>query len=156
MGDKVLSPGGLREIADCTCLRLRRTSRRITQLFDRLFEPTGLTVNQFGLLAHLYAASSQELGPLSIGTLAERMGMDPTTLNRSLKPLIGQSLVAITVTPADRRVRAVRITKKGRTKLFAAVPSWRAAQSRVGDALGSETLANLNGLLDLSTAKLGD
>ena len=76
----------IRAIAQCSCLRLRRTTRRVTQIYDRLLEPAGLTVNQFGLLARLYGANlRREILP--IGTLAERVGMDPTTLNRSLKPL---------------------------------------------------------------------
>src|SRR5882724_8925118 len=76
----------IREVAQCSCLRFRRVTRRITQIYDRLLEPAGLTVNQFGLLARLYGASlRREVLPIS--TLAERVGMDPTTLNRSLKPL---------------------------------------------------------------------
>jgi DNA-binding MarR family transcriptional regulator len=128
----------------------------MTQLYDRLFEPTGLTVSQFGLLAHLYAVSSAERQPLSVGVLAERMGMDPTTLNRNLKPLAAQGLVSVAIAREDRRARAIRITKKGCAKLLAAVPSWRRAQARIREALGSETLADLNGILDLSTAKLAD
>src|SRR5262249_37466964 len=48
--------------------------------------------NQFGLLARLYGARlHQELLPLS--ALAERQGMDPTTLDRSLKPLEAAGLI---------------------------------------------------------------
>ena len=30
------------EIANCTCLRLRRTARRVTQIYDQMLEPAGL------------------------------------------------------------------------------------------------------------------
>jgi DNA-binding MarR family transcriptional regulator len=143
----------IREIAQCTCLRLRRTTRRVTQIYDRLLEPVGLTVNQFGLLARLYGASlRREI--LSIGTLAERVGMDPTTLNRSLKPLEAARLVANATDPADRRVRAVLITEEGIGRLREAVPFWRDAQAQIDKAVGIDTGVALNGLLELSYVRL--
>lgn len=140
-----------RELSACTCLRLRRTTRRVTQIYDHHLEPAGLTVSQFGLLARLHAAGRN----LSIGALAERAGMDPTTLNRNLKPLVTQGLVANAPDPADGRVRTVAITQAGRTKFEAAVPYWRRAQTQVEETLGTEATLALNGLLDLSFAKLG-
>lgn len=142
-----------RELAQCSCLRLRRITRRITHIYDRLLEPAGLTVNQFGLLGRLYGASQRgEL--LAIGALAERVGMDPTTLNRSLKPLERAGLIANTSDPNDRRVRAVTITNAGKKKLLAALPKWREAQTRVDATLGLDTTVALNGLLELSYQKL--
>jgi DNA-binding MarR family transcriptional regulator len=142
-----------REIAQCSCLRLRRITRRITHIYDRLLEPVGLTVNQFGLLGRLYGASQRgEL--LAIGILAERVGMDPTTLNRSLKPLEKAGLIASTDDPNDRRVRAVTITDAGRDKLRAAMPHWRQAQMLIDGSLGLDTTVALNGLLELSYQKL--
>jgi DNA-binding MarR family transcriptional regulator len=143
----------LREIVQCTCLRLRRTTRRVTQIYDRLLEPAGLTVNQFGLLARLYGAKlRREL--LSIGMLADRVGMDPTTLNRSLRPLEAACFIANRTDPGDRRVRAVLITEAGVAKLGEAVPLWRNAQAQIDEALGLDTGVALNGLLELSYARL--
>ena len=142
-----------RELAQCSCLRLRRITRRITHIYDRLLEPSGLTVNQFGLLGRLYGASQRgEL--LAIGALAERVGMDTTTLNRSLKPLERAGLIANTSDPNDRRVRAVTITNAGKKKLLAALPKWREAQTRIDATLGLDTTVALNGLLELSYQKL--
>ena len=143
----------LREIAQCTCLRLRRTTRRVTQIYDRLLKPAGLTVNQFGLLARLYGARLRQ-ETLPIGVLAERVGMDPTTLNRSLKPLQAEGLLSSAVDPTDRRVRAVLITDDGIAKLREAVPLWRKAQAQIDEALSVDTSVALNGLLELSYAKL--
>jgi DNA-binding MarR family transcriptional regulator len=142
-----------REIAQCSCLRLRRLTRRITHIYDRLLEPAGLTVNQFGLLGRLYGASQRgEL--LAIGALAERVGMDPSTLNRSLKPLEKTGLIANTADPDDRRVRAVTITDAGKDKLHAAMPHWRQAQMLIDVSLSLDTTVALNGLLELSYQKL--
>jgi DNA-binding MarR family transcriptional regulator len=132
---------------------LRRTTRRITQIYDRLLEPAGLTVNQFGLLARLYGASLRE-ELLSVSVLAERVGMDPTTLNRSLKPLQAAGLIANGADPADQRIRAVLITEEGTAKLRQAVPLWRQAQALIDEAVGIDTTVALNGLLELSYAKL--
>ena len=111
----------VREVAQCTCLRLRRITRRITQIYDGALEPAGLTVNQFGMLARLYGASLRS-EILPIGTLADRLGMDPTTLNWSLKPLEKEGFIANASDPADKRVRAVLITDTGVEKLRRAVP----------------------------------
>src|SRR5262249_33096693 len=91
---------------------------------------------------------------LSVGTLAERVGMDPTTLNRSLKPLEKMGLIANSSNPNDRRVRAVTITDAGTKKLVAALPKWREAQTRIDTTLGLDATVALNGLLELSYQKL--
>jgi DNA-binding MarR family transcriptional regulator len=132
---------------------LRRITRRVTQLYDRYLEPAGLTVNRFGLLAHLYGASLRG-ERLAISTLAERVGMDPTTLNRSLKPLESAGFVTNGSDPADQRVRAVLITAQGIAKLSEALPQWRKAQVHIDAALGIDAAVALNGLLELSYAKL--
>jgi hypothetical protein len=46
----------IQEISGCTCLRLRRAARQMTQIYDGALEPAGITVNQFGLLAKLHEA----------------------------------------------------------------------------------------------------
>jgi DNA-binding MarR family transcriptional regulator len=89
-----------------------------------------------------------------MGALAERLGMDPTTLNRNLKPLGAQGLVADSADHEDRRVRAVFITTKGVAKLSKAAAFWRRAQTRVEAALGAEASQTLRSLLDLASAKL--
>jgi len=135
--------------AGCTCLRARRTTRKLTQIYDRALAPAGLTVNQFGLLANLDGQAR-----LSIGALADLIGKHPSTLNRDLEPLEAQGLVADAADPADRRVRAVVLTRKGRAKLRKALPFWRRAQTQIEEALGVETTLALNGLLDLTSVKL--
>jgi DNA-binding MarR family transcriptional regulator len=119
-----------------------------------LLGAAGLTVNQFGLLAQLYGTDVSRSTGLSMGTIAERLGLDPTTLNRNLKPLHLQGLVKDAIDAADRRVRIIRITEKGRRTLERAVPFWRQAQAQVEGTIGNEAIGALNGLLDQSTIKL--
>lgn len=138
----------LQEVMECTCLHIRRTSRLITQVYDHALAAAGLTINQFGLLANLYGVDLVRSTGLSIGALSERLGSDPTTLNRTLKPLTARSLVRDSSSPADGRVRVVRITEKGKRELLKAIPLWRQAQGRVDSTLGTKTRSALNDLLD--------
>jgi hypothetical protein len=61
-----------------------------------------------------------------------------------------QGLVKEAIDAADRRVRIIRITEKGRRRSEQAMPFSRQAQ--VARAMGEEAIAALNGLLDQSTA----
>jgi DNA-binding MarR family transcriptional regulator len=144
----------LREVMGCTCLRVRRTSRRMTQIYDHALAAVGLTINQFGLLANLYGVDLVRGEALSIGAIAERLGADPTTLNRTLKPLKARGLVKDLFDPADGRIRIVRITAKGKRELLAAIPFWREAQAQVEGALGAEATSALNDLLERSDSRL--
>ena len=146
----------IQEVSSCTCLRVRRAARHLTRLYDGALKPVGITANQLGLLAKLLGASKRGQGGLSIGALAERVGMHPSTLNRDLKPLKTLGLVADSADPDDRRMRVLRITKKGESTLRQAVPSWRRAQAQVQDVLGHEVMLSLNALLDLASAKLAE
>jgi DNA-binding MarR family transcriptional regulator len=147
-------PIDLREVSGCTCLRARRIARYLTQAYDGTLAPVALTVNQFGVLAKLYGATRGGQTGVPIGTLADRLGMHPTTLNRDLKPLRAQGLIADAVDAGDRRVRALTITGKGRAKLRKAVPFWRRAQKRLDAALGAAAAHSLNEALDLASARL--
>src|ERR1700691_5961608 len=137
------------EIANCTCLRLRRTARRVTQIYDQMLEPAGLTLAQFSLFAHLYAGEG-----FSVGDLAEALDTDPTTLTRNLKPLIERQLVCVRQDEDDRRRRAIVLTPAGRALLPVAYPLWRKAQAHMAHLLGESETARLNKTLDRSLGKL--
>lgn len=131
----------------CTCFKLRRATRRVTQIYDRHLQPTGLRITQYGLLARLRG------GPLHMTELAERMGMDRTTLTRNLRPL--ERLGYVAVDPGeDRRTRSVLLTDTGRAAASAALPYWREAQAAVRAALGAPLTDDLHGLLDRAFAGL--
>jgi DNA-binding MarR family transcriptional regulator len=147
-------PIDIAEISQCTCLGVRRLARQMTQIYEEIMAPAGLTVGQFGLLAQLYGADLAGQRSVAAGALAERLGTAPTTLSRTLRPLRTQGLIVDDPDPLDRRMRAVRLTDKGRAKLRQTVPAWRRAQRQVNSALGSETATALRGALELSAARL--
>jgi len=144
----------IREVSGCTCQRVRRISRRITQLYDRALAPTGLTINQFSMLANLYGVDRAGSRGLPIGEIADRLGADPTTVNRVLQPLKARGLLKDSTDPRDGRVRLVRITGKGAREFLDAVPHWRRAQAQVETTLGVRAASALNELLDRSADRL--
>ena len=143
-----------REVIGCTCLSLRKTTRRVTQLFDKCLDPVGITSSQFALLANLTLLRANGSNALPVGALAERMGLDPTTLSRSLRILVQRGLLVLLANPVDKRVRAVQITDAGRAKLNESLPYWKQAQTRLDEALSVEARLALNGLLELTFAQL--
>jgi DNA-binding MarR family transcriptional regulator len=132
----------------CTCFRLRRTSRRMTQIYDAHLAAVGLTLTQYSLLAHLV-----RIEPPSIHGLADIMGMDRTTLSRNLKPLLARELV-MQKTCADRRSRRIALTETGEALWGQAKPLWRAAQNEIQQRLGDHDTAELHRLLDDTFARL--
>jgi DNA-binding MarR family transcriptional regulator len=144
------TPGEVRASAPavrgCTCFRLRRLTRRVTQHYDAHLAPAGLRVTQFSLLGMLLGADS-----LTLSELAARMEMDRTTLTRNLGPLQNTGWVQVT-RGQNARSRAVRLSDSGRAAWDRAKPLWRRAQNELNGALGAATMTELHRLLDTSLA----
>lgn len=77
-------------VTGCTCFRLRKLTRRLTQHYDAYLAPTGLRLTQYSLLANLARG-----GPATMSALADLLEMDRTTLTRNLKPLVQSGFVAV-------------------------------------------------------------
>jgi len=120
---KTLVSDARRTIETCAGTNARLAARRITEFMDDRLRATGLSLAQFGLMAHVAAAADD-----TIGALAERMGLDQSTLSRNLRGLERAGLVEIAVVETDLRRRAVWLTETGAQRLEAAMPVWRAAQ----------------------------
>jgi DNA-binding MarR family transcriptional regulator len=142
------------ELAGCVCQSARRMTRQLTQIYDQALAPSGLTGNQFGVLSRLYGAALGGEDGLPLGVLAQRLGKHASTLNRDLKPLEALRLVTMADDAADRRVRTVRITARGRSQLQNAIPRWRKAQAQVREKLGSRATSDLKRALDDASAAL--
>ncbi len=142
-----------REIAGCACLSLRRAGRLATQIYDAHLQPAGLTIGQFGVMTQVYS-NSLSSPPLTMKELSNAIGMDPTTLNRTLKPLEVQGLLSTAPDHRDRRARCIQLTASGQERLVQAIPLWRAADDELRRMLGAETTLALNALLALAGEKL--
>lgn len=134
-------------ITGCTCDRLRKLTRRITQHYDTRLAPAGLRVTQYSLLAHLVSG-----GPTTMSALARLTEMDRTTLTRNLKPLADAGFVEI-APGSDARSRVVSATARGREARSSARELWRRAQDEVNRALGTDQVAALHAMLDGSLGR---
>ena len=125
-------------VESCAGCNIRLAARRITQFLDRELAPTGLGVAQLGLMARVAAAADDTLG-----ALAQRTGLDQSTLSRNLRTLEGQGLVEIAAVETDLRRRTVWLTETGARRLEAALPIWRNAQSLLSERLSPDLARRL-------------
>jgi DNA-binding MarR family transcriptional regulator len=115
----------------CFANQLRTASRAITRHYDAALKPLDLRVSQLSVLA----AVSIGQGNLTIVEIAERLGMDRSTLSRNFDPLERRNLVALG--QEERyRARKVRLTEEGAVVLDKAYPLWKGAQLSVLSVIG--------------------
>jgi DNA-binding MarR family transcriptional regulator len=110
----------------CLCLHVQRAARALARRFDAALRPAGLTQGQFSLLTSLNRAE-----PPTIGSVANLLALDRTTLTANLKPLERRGLVKVAVDPRDKRSRRLILTAAGRASLAAAAPIWKREHARV-------------------------
>jgi len=125
-------------VAACAGWHSRLAARRITQFLDQRMAGSGLTITQFGLMAQVAAASDDTLS-----ALAERAGIDQSTLSRNLRGLEAAGLVEIAVTDKDLRRRAVWLTERGARCLEDAIPVWRKAHAELARRLDPQLARRL-------------
>ena len=126
----------------CTCFAIRRAARQVTALYDEYLSGAGITVGQYSILGRL-----SRLGPLTINELAQVLGMDRTTMSRTIRPLERDGLVAVSATEADRRRRALTVTVDGRARLRLGASRWREAQARIESVFGADRARELRTML---------
>jgi len=114
----------------CLCFNLRQAARQVAAFYDAHLAKAGLSQAQFALLAEIAAG-----GGLPISEVAERLGLDPSTLSRTLRPLETGGLLEIVTDAKNRRQRLVRLTGEGRGRLREGVQAWQAAQAAAAAAI---------------------
>lgn len=130
----------------CNLFALRRAARAVSRQYSAAMKSSGLQGAQFSVLSILNSVGSQ-----SITELANKMGLDRTSMSRNLTPLRQQGLIAVGDEGLQRK-RAVTITPEGKEALQRALPLWRQAQSTFIEHMGqSETEALMTLLRRAST-----
>jgi DNA-binding MarR family transcriptional regulator len=109
----------------------RLAARQITGALDKGLAASGLTSTQFSLMCLIASAPDDTLGGL-----AERAGLNQSTMSRNVDMLAGADLVEVAMVEEDRRKRAVWLTEVGAMKLVEAIPLWRAAHRALAAKLG--------------------
>ena len=117
-------------VESCAGWNSRLAARRITQFLDRELEGIRLTVAQLGLMAEIASIPDDRLG-----ALAERTGLEQSTLSRNLRTLEREGLIEIAMVETDLRRRAVWLTETGARRLEASIPVWRKAQAKLAKTL---------------------
>jgi len=125
----------------CNCMNVRRASRAVTQFYDEVLKPSGLTVAQMALLRHIEMVEVP-----TISELAKLMRIDRTTLNRNMKPLAEAGLIVISP-GKDSRTRQLVLTEAGKAAADQAWALWAEAQGSLKEYIGDEDLARLTQLL---------
>jgi DNA-binding MarR family transcriptional regulator len=141
MQEEILKRLRAPKLGPCACSQVRRLARKLSSLYDTLLSPEDLTITQYSLLANIERA-----GQLSHTVLAEKMGMERTTLTRNLRSLTRAKWV-VAATGKDRRQHLLQLTAAGRRKLVRTVPLWEEAQRQFFSQIGSEPLQELRALL---------
>src|SRR3984885_15649924 len=125
-------------VAACAGWASRLAARRITNFLEERIQDGGLRLAQFGLVAQIAAPPDDTLG-----ALAERTGLDRSTLSRNLRGLEAAGFVEIAVAEDDQRRRAVWLTEQGARRLEAAIPVWREAHAALAERLEPELALRL-------------
>src|SRR5713226_3184025 len=123
-------------LSPCVCSTLRMVTRAVTQLYDDVMRPSGLRVTQFSILATI-----ARMGEANLRQLTDALAIDQTTLTRSLN-LLERDGVTERVPHPDGRIKAMRLTAKGRRALEVARPLWAQAQDKVLRELGTKAWAD--------------
>lgn len=138
---------------ECTCAHLRRLTRRITTIYDHHLAPVELTISQYSLLSRV-----GRLGPIANLRLAGEMGMDRSTLSRTIKPLMSAGWITTADMPpgeqVDKRSFGLELTAAGRAKRDQAYPLWHAAEREISDLMGGDVRNTLIGVVEQAYDKL--
>lgn len=138
--------------------RLKRIGERLQADTQEIFAAHGVAVQA---THHPLIAALDEEGPLTVGELAQALGVAQPGVTRSVRDLAERGIVDIGQDATDQRRRPVSLTEAGRALVEAArAEVWPKVAQSVTDALGPEAdrfLAQLdrleNALADLSLLK---
>ncbi|MCJ8207520.1 MarR family transcriptional regulator [Pseudomonas sp. RGM2987] len=123
---------------ECVYFDLRRTTRRIGNLYDQMIAPSGITSSQWSLLRAIDFEHHA-----AVAKLATDLEVDRTSLRRMLDPLERDGLITVKVDQSDRRARLVELTSEGRMALKQAHRHWKMAQDKLMDVLGEPAMREL-------------
>ena len=129
----------------CILRHVARASRAVVAAYDPALAEFDLTGHQFNLMKTV-----GNMGPMTVGALADTLGMDASGVPRAIRPLCDQDLIAVE-RGADRRQRLLSLTAAGRRLLDRATPAWARVQAELVDAIGADRWIAL--MTDLRTVR---
>jgi DNA-binding MarR family transcriptional regulator len=127
--------------SECIAYRVRVLNRVITNLYDAVLKPFGITVNQTTILAMLTLVNDSRPG--EIGRV---LHMEKSTISRNLERMRKNGWIA--VADGDGGTRVVTVTPAGRKLLADLYPEWERAQAAAARLLGDAGVAAVQTLHD--------
>lgn len=113
----------------------RSLARRLVALADEGLSATGLSHAQFTLMCLIASATDD-----TVNALAQRAGLDQSTMSRNLDVLVKKELAEVTTALKDRRRRAVWLTEKGLFTLAQAISLASRVQPKIASAAAGSAL----------------
>lgn len=120
--------------AECPGFQARATARALTRYYNACFKPLGLTAEQFSLLVGIGADEGATLVEL-----ADRAGVDPTTLSRNVQHLESRDLVRAEG-GRGRAGKRLALTTSGHRLMADAFPVWNLAKAELARRMVDEKL----------------
>jgi DNA-binding MarR family transcriptional regulator len=130
--------------------RLKRIGERLQAQTQAVLESAGVATpaSHFPLLAAL-----DRLGAMSVGELAEALGVSQPGVTRQLSNLQAEGLVQAQPSPSDLRSRTIDLTKSGKQLVARTKRShWPMIEAAVTDACAADGRALLASLAALEQA----
>lgn len=121
----------------CASSNLRRIARIVSRHYERELRTAGVTTTQMPILAAISAGAGA-----SIGTLAEALDLERSTVSRDVSTLVRRKLVVLEA-GEDRRVTTLQLTEEGHRVLVEALAAWRRAHNAMLRRFGEDAYEDL-------------
>lgn len=95
------------------CFSVYSLSRRITQAYQPLLKPLGLTYPQYLVMLVLWQALEEQTLPVTVKFLCERLLLDTGTVTPLLKRMEGAGLICRQRSAVDERIVEIELTPEG-------------------------------------------
>lgn len=122
----------------CAALHSRVLSRLVTRLYNQHLSDSGLRITQFSVLNAIKARP-----PESIFQLAELLGMERTSLQRTVDKLIEKGLVESEPT-GNKRALGLSLSPAGERCYQQALSGWLAAQEQFESLVGKKNWTQMS------------
>ena len=116
----------------CACTALKRTARIVGRAYDAGLAAAGVSVTQYAILANI-----QRYAPISQMRLATHLGLERTTLYRTVESLGTRGWLTATPTGEGVTKVALTLTPAGTQVIARARRAWQQVQQGFEDTFGA-------------------
>jgi len=127
--------------SDCVGARIRMLNRKISRIYDEMIRPHGLRFSQMNILT--VVSLHEPIAPAEVG---RKLELEKSTLSRNVALMQGKGWIEIL--PGESNGQLLSTAVAGRRLLAVAAPSWRVAQERVEELLGTQATTTIRQAAD--------